>query len=493
MIPASALCRVFKSFTDSSKKTPPSGGPMFTAIQDIKKSNLFGWVASLVIALAVTFCFYDPAEPKANLYWFGTVMGICMFAFDVLPTFATAILLLMFYIITGIARPGMAFVGWTKPIPWMCMCGMLIGILMDKCNISSRIALLTISKIGRTPIRLYIAFYISGMILGAIIPDTLTVIIIFMAIASTICKKLDLPPISRASSTIILGAFIGAQVACATYLPDNVGIIAMEMVKEIGITTSWLQYFWENLPFSVLHALVAFTILHFFGSKQLAAHINNARVYAEEELRALGPVSSSEYRTLGLAVMALIAFMTEPFHGIPGYYAFCTVVLLGFTPCVGLLDKGDLKKIDFPILFFISACMAIGIIGMELDIPKKVVAGIMPVMQAVESSSIIAMASYWFGFVVNMLLTPVAAATTLSIPIAEIATNLGEPVKPVLYSFLYGLNQFVLPYELGQALVMFATGYVHIKHIVIVMGLRTVFVTIVIGIMATFVWPLMGI
>lgn len=114
-------------------------------------------------------------------------------------------------------------------------------------------------------------------------------------------------------------------------------------------------------------------------------------------------------------------------------------------------------------------------------------------MQSVENSSIIAIASYYFGFVVNMLLTPVAAATTLSLPIAEIATNLGEPVKPVLYSFLYGLNQFVLPYELGQALVMFATGYVHIKHIIIVMGLRTIFVMFAIGIMSTFVWPLMGI
>lgn len=167
---------------------------MFAKLEDIRKSSLFGWIASLAIALAITFCFYDPATPKADLYWFGTIMGICMFAFEVIPTFATAILLLMFYIVTGVAGPGMAFVGWTKPIPWMCMCGMLIGILMDKCNISTRIALLTISRIGKTPIRLYISFYLAGMVLGAIIPDTLTVVIIFMTIASTICKSSSCPP-----------------------------------------------------------------------------------------------------------------------------------------------------------------------------------------------------------------------------------------------------------------------------------------------------------
>ncbi len=158
---------------------------------EMRNSKYFGWIASFLIALAMMSIFYDPAVPKANLYWFGTVMAVCMFAFDVLPTFITAVLLLMFYIIMDIASPGMAFVGWTKPVPWLCMCGMMIGALMDKSKISMRIALFTISRIGRTPVRLYAAFYIAGMVLGAIIPDTLTVIIIFMAIASSICRSLE--------------------------------------------------------------------------------------------------------------------------------------------------------------------------------------------------------------------------------------------------------------------------------------------------------------
>ena len=237
---------------------------------EMRNSKYFGWIASFLIALAMMSIFYDPAVPKANLYWFGTVMAVCMFAFDVLPTFITAVLLLMFYIIMDIASPGMAFVGWTKPVPWLCMCGMMIGALMDKSKISMRIALFTISRIGRTPVRLYAAFYIAGMVLGAIIPDTLTVIIIFMAIASSICRSLELPPLSKPAGTIILGAFIGAQVACASYLPDNVGIVALETVKDIGVSYSWISYFMENALFQFLHAIVAFTILHFFGSRELA-------------------------------------------------------------------------------------------------------------------------------------------------------------------------------------------------------------------------------
>ncbi len=460
---------------------------------EMRNSKYFGWIASFLFALAMMSIFYDPAVPKANLYWFGTVMAVCMFAFDVLPTFITAVLLLMFYIIMDIASPGMAFVGWTKPVPWLCMCGMMIGALMDKSKISMRIALFTISRIGRTPVRLYAAFYIAGMVLGAIIPDTLTVIIIFMAIASSICRSLELPPLSKPAGTIILGAFIGAQVACASYLPDNVGIVALETVKDIGVSYSWISYFMENALFQFLHAIVAFTILHFFGSRELAEHISRFRLCAEQDLKDLGPVSRTEYKTLALSVLALAAFMTESIHGIPGYYAFCTVVLLGFTPVFKLLDGDDLKRINFPILFFIAGCMAIGIVAVPLGIPDKVVAMLMPVLQTLDNNAVASMAAYWLGFFVNMLLTPVTAATALSIPVAEVATNLGVSIKPLLYSFLYGLNQFVLPYELGQALVMLATGFVRIRHIIIVMGLRTLLVTPLVGAMAAFIWPAMGI
>ena len=132
---------------------------MTTAVATNKLSGKWiGWLTSLLGGLFVAWCFYDPSTPKVNLYWFGTIMAIGMFAFDLLPNFVTAVLLLMYYILTGIAAPDVAFVGWTTPIPWLCMCGMLIGVLMEKTRLANRIALFTISRVGTTPIRMYIAF-----------------------------------------------------------------------------------------------------------------------------------------------------------------------------------------------------------------------------------------------------------------------------------------------------------------------------------------------
>lgn len=62
--------------------------------------------------------------------------------------------------------------GWTTPIPWLCMCGMLIGVLMEKTRLANRIALFTISRVGTAPIRMYIAFLLAGFIVSAIIPTS---------------------------------------------------------------------------------------------------------------------------------------------------------------------------------------------------------------------------------------------------------------------------------------------------------------------------------
>ena len=177
-------------------------------------------------------------------------------------------------------------------------------------------------------------------------------------------------------------------------------------------------------------------------------------------------MSRDEKKTLVLALLALVAFISEPWHGIPGYFAFCSMVLLGFTPIFNLMEASDLKKVQFPILFFIAGCMAIGIVAGTLGIPAWLAGKLVPYLQQIDSNAGSSMFAYWVGVVANLVLTPVAAATSLSVPMAEIATSLNLGIKPILYSFLYGLDQFFLPYELAPALIMFATGYVRVRYLI---------------------------
>lgn len=453
----------------------------------------YAWVASFAIGIFAMLLLHDPASPKVNLFWFGTMTAIGVFAFDLLPTFATAVILLLFYVVTGVAQPDTVFSGWLSPIIWLCMCGMLIGWLMEKSRLAERIALFTISRVATSPLRLYLACLTAGFAVGAIVPDMITVILIFMAIASGMCGSLNLERDSKAAATLVMAIYLGANISGAAFLPNNVGLPGLLMVKDMGVPFSWLGFLAENLPFQILHAVIAFTILHLFGGRELGRLIASCREKAASDLRALGPISITEKKILFLALLALVAFMTESLHGIPGFYAFCVVVMLGFTPLFGLLESSDLGKVQFHLLFFIAGCMAIGTVAASLGLPEWLAQKLLPLLSNIDSGPIISLLAYWTGVIVNMLLTPMAAATSLSAPIAQIAADLGLSIKPVLYSFLYGLDQFVLPYELTPALIMFSTGYVRMRYLMTIMGLRLVAVSLAVLLVSAFIWPIMGI
>ena len=450
------------------------------------------WLFSFAVGTAAMLLLHAPDAPRVNLFWFGTMTAIGVFAFDLLPTFATAVILLLFYVVTGVSDPGTVFNGWLSPIIWLCMCGMLIGRLMEKSRLAERIALLTISRIATSPVRLYLACLAAGFAVGSIVPDMITVILIFMAIASGMCGSLNLDRNSKAASTLVMAVYLGANISGAAFLPNNIGLPGLIMVKDMGVPFSWLEFLAENLPFQLIHALIAFTILHLFGGKELGRLIADCREKAASDLRALGPVGASEKKILLLALLALIAFMTESLHGIPGFYAFCSVVMLGFTPIFGLLESSDLGKVQFHLLFFTAGCMAIGTVAASLGVPAWLAQKLLPVLDGIACGPIISLLAYWTGVLVNMLLTPMAAATSLSAPIAQIAADLGLSIKPVLYSFLYGLDQFILPYELTPALIMFSTGYVRMRYLMTIMALRLVCVSLAVLVVSAFVWPLMG-
>lgn len=454
----------------------------------LKNTVLRNWLLVFAIAGTGAFLLHDPATPKVTLYWFETIFAIAGFAFEIMPLFSLAVLMMSMYIITGIAPPDLVFVGWTTPIPWVCMCGMLIGVLMEKTRLSDRIALLAISKIGSTPIRLYFSMIVAGYALGAIIPDVITVTILFMAIAAGMCSSMKLEKGSKAATTLIMAAFFGATVPATGYLPNNVGIVGLLMVKDMGVPVEWGSFFVENIAFSTLTSLVCVGILHFFGSKELSVHMVECLEHSKDRLKQMGTMSFEEKKTLALTTLAMLVFATEPIHGVPGYYAFCGVVLLGFTPLFNLFTVDDVYKIQFHILFFIVGCMAIGIVAGSLGIPAWIAGKVVPYLEMVDSLPGSSLLAYCTGVLANFALTPVAAATSLSVPLVNIATSLGLQAKPLLYSFFYGLDQFLFPYELAPALIMFATGYVRMKFLIQIMLIRMVLAAGVLLVVSSTYW-----
>lgn len=115
----------------------------------------------------------------------------------------------------------------------------------------------------------------------------------------------------------------------------------------------------------------------------------------------------------------------------------------------------------------------------------------LPLLQG-QSDTMAVLITYLSGLLINFLLTPMAATGSMCGPLAQLALQLGIDPQVLTYAFLYGLEQYVLPYEIGVFMYIFVTGAITLKHVVPALALRMIFVPIMLAVVAVPYWTFLG-
>ncbi len=458
----------------------------------VSNTNLKGMLYSFIIAAIGTFLMHNPESAQITGFWFITFLAISFFAFEPIPNAITAIMLMFSFVIFKIATPDIVFAGWTTFVPWYMVAGLCIGLIVDKTGFAQRISLLIISKIAKTPFLLFLSFFVAGYILNAIVPDGFTTTIVFAMLGLSICSALKLEPNSKASSAIMLTTYFAGMSIGYNFLPNGLGIIGIQMLKEDGFTVTWLQFLIENLSLMTVSGFASMMIAYIYGRTEIAIQIAEASKLAKTELEKMGKVTKREILAVALFISAVASLILEPYHGLNGLFCISAVILLAFFPPINLLEKEDINKLNFGIPIFIAGCMSIGIVAGSLGIPAWLSQQLLPILQQIKSPEMASLFGYISGVLANFVLTPVAASSTLTLPMADLALEMGFTIKPMIYSFFLGLDQWLFPYELAPAIFIYATGYLKIKHLVIMMIPRIILGAILVYFNTIFVWTPMG-
>lgn len=80
--------------------------------------------------------------------------------------------------------------------------------------------------------------------------------------------------------------------------------------------------------------------------------------------------------------------------------------------------------------------------------------------------------AYLSGVAVNFMLTPLAATAAFTPAIGELGAAMNMTPLPVFYSFGYGIDQYILPYEAVYFLYIFITGKVTLRHVIPALAVR---------------------
>jgi di/tricarboxylate transporter len=213
--------------------------------------------------------------------------------------------------------------------------------------------------------------------------------------------------------------------------------------------------------------------------------------YVQKEYRALGPVAAAEMKAFALFLTLVLLLLADNIHGISPGWIMMILAFFSFLPGLGIVDRKQFDSMKLGSVFFVVGCMAIGVGAQATGLDKILSGAMLPLLQG-QNEIYTLLTTYTAAVGLKFALTPVAAASTFTAPIVDIATTLGINPQGMVYTFIYGLDQSILPYENAVYILYFATGYIAFKDFVKVTALKAILTIAILAAVCYPYWKLTG-
>lgn len=445
------------------------------------QNKLIRWVICLLPLLLylvpVTESFTGPVR---NFCALTLVMILCL-CLGQISMMIVAFAIPMVYWIAGILPMNDALSAYSGGIIWIGVACFILVNTLERIGLMKRIAYFIIYHTGGTYRGFCFGMFAVGCVLNIVAPAPQVATVMFFLCAS-ICKEMDMQ-VGNTSAGIMFASVI----ACNTtqlflFMPTQQGV----SLSIVGLETSWINYLIQNAIFIPVVLLLCFLITIILPKDQEF----NGKDYAKMKLAEMGKITLQEKITAVILVIFVAFLLTTTYTHLNIVYGFVLVPIVLFIAGVGKTE--DIVKVNFGVLMMIGGCMCIGSAAAAAGAGVWIANSLMPLLNGM-SSYVFLFFSYVFGVVMNFLMTPLAAMSSLSQPLADIATSLGVSTRATMLSFCAGLEQWILPYEVGSLVTMFALGWMKMKDFIKFGLAKMIVVTVCMLALVIPYWLLLGV
>ena len=448
------------------------------------------WCATIGIPLAIALTPPTPLFTKQILNFLAvTIWAMISWMFGIIPEMIVGFALPVMYIMAGVAKPQVAFSPWLTNVPWITIGGMILGFGMMSTGLAKRIAFRAILLTGGTYKRTLAGLMLGGLIISPVVPSIMGKAALFSVIGLAICQALDLKPLSKAASGVMLTAFLpvpGPKLSYLTAAGDNP--LAMGLVAKVtGTMITWAEFALHNAVIGILYSFLGLAIV--FLTIKPEKEFDSVDVI-KEKYSELGPMIGAERRTAILLVVAFLLMITDFLHKVDIGWILMLAASLLFVPGIGALKAEQLGKVNVFVVFFVAGAMCIGPVASQIGIVKLMANAFLPLLQGSTLQTFVSV--YFFGVVMKFFLTPLAATAMFISTIAEIAIQLGLHPYSLVYVFKYGIDQYIFPYEYAVLLYVYSFGYFSLQSVFRVMIPRIFVTAIFLVVIAYPYWKLCG-
>ncbi|MBV9242405.1 MAG: DASS family sodium-coupled anion symporter [Acidobacteria bacterium] len=300
------------------------------------QKTLLKWFATIGVGVAIAVIPPPPGvEYKSWLLlaiFIATIVGSI-----VQPLTGSAIVLLGVTATAafGALSPADALKGYADPVVWIVLAAFFISVAVIKTGLGRRIALIFIRAIGRTTYGLSYALIGTDFLLAAVVPSNGArnggiVIPIAVSVSESYDSRPDDGTAGKLGEYLIYLLYQCEVVIAATFLTGHAGNFVMQKIalKETGIELTYFGWFAAAiLPSLVSLAIIPAMIYKFFPPEIKATPA--ASEYAADELKKMGPVTTSEWLLIATLLGVIVAWTIQGWMHI-GDPAIAALAGIGF-------------------------------------------------------------------------------------------------------------------------------------------------------------------
>lgn len=456
--------------------------------QTINKSLLIKWA----IVFGLTFaCFLIPESGiltmNVKLFFAITVFGLALAAFEIVPTLMISLLMPALWMILEVAPASVVLSPWLTTTPLMIVGALFMAATLEDCGLLRRLAYYLMCKVKGSYMGLLFSITIVTVILNILTSGRGYLIMGPLAIG--LCVSLN-------GMQKNLGAGLAAAVmvgGCTshiyTYQASCWGILMQMAGKYVGPTDiTPLSIMLHNWPMFFVSLIVIFIAGKMFKPEEELGEIT----YFQMKLQEMGKITRREKVNGLMLAIILVYIFGVGWHKLDVNLGFAIIPWIVYLPGLNGADANTIKKVNLDILFFATACMAVGTVASTLGIGVALAGVVSGLLNGSTSPFAIMGMVFIIVFILNFLMTPVAIFSLITDPILMMVTSMGYSPIPFTYAISACSEAIIFPYEYVPYLIVYGFGMMKMNDFIKYNIIRSIIVFAGILIVLVPYWMLIG-
>lgn len=405
-----------------------------------------GIILSLILAVLLWFLpLPGELSPAGRKTLVVTLFTVTWWVFNVIPPAYATLMMLLGYLLLGLATPEVVFRIWTLPLMWLIIGSFLIAAAVTKSGLAQRVAYFFMIRYATSYRSLIVLTYVLGFVLGFLIPHPFPRALLLMSLMRPIIQKAGMNPADSAS--VGLSVFVSTTVT-STILLTGDSTLNLAIVGFSGHAMGWLEWAKYMAVPGILASLLMMA-LHLLIFRQTGpVQIDRASLRLEQ--KKLGAISRREIMTFLWVSAALLLWTTDSIHHIdPAWVSLLVVIGLSLPRVGDVLDAKDISSgINWPILFFVVGALAIGTVGMKTGMSDWLAATLMPAVPPKNPYMFAALIGGATMLIHMVLGSALACMSIAAPPMVNYAISAGwNPLFPALLVYTAVTIHYLFPFQ----------------------------------------------